>query len=142
MKLYVAGKYGTKRVSSLMQDIVDSPDHELTCDWRMLPADYKPYFKNVGKNRPLADQMAQAVKDADIFILVLGDNLYGAMVELGVALAEGKRVWIGLEFDAASGRELEHRKSIFMCASNVKYMDLEIIRENLMLLVTPPLTTG
>ena len=131
MDICVAGKYGTERVSSLMEDITNSDEHKLTCDWRTFPPDCKPYTKKVSQNRPLADNMVQAVKDADLVILVLADGLYGAMVELGVALAEGKRIWVGMEFD--EGKKVEHRESIFLCSTNVKYMDLEIIRENLYL---------
>jgi nucleoside 2-deoxyribosyltransferase len=135
MKIYVAGKYGTPRVEKLMEDIVNSEDHELTCDWRTFPPDCKPYVDKVRQNRPLADNMVQAVKDADLFILVLENGLYGAMVELGVALAEGKRVWVALEFDE-NQQKVDHRESIFMCCTNVKYMDLEIMRENLYLPAT------
>ena len=36
--------------------------------------------------------MKRGVKDCDLFILIGADRLYGAMVELGIALAHNKEV--------------------------------------------------
>lgn len=56
MKIYVAGKYNTKRVSALMSEIEASKLHQLTYDWRKFPPDLKPplvarEYHNVMKRR-------------------------------------------------------------------------------------------
>ena len=59
--------------------------HELTFDWT-LEKNLKPYHENREDSAVAAQKMRQGCLDADIFILVWDDSLYGALVELGMAL--------------------------------------------------------
>lgn len=86
MKIYIAGRF--KQATLLVHDIKQQlPElgHELTFDW-MLEKSLKPYHENREDSAVMAQKMRQGCVDADIFILVWDDSLYGALIELGMAL--------------------------------------------------------
>ena len=120
MKIYVAGKYGTDEVESLIEDIDASTEHEIACDWTYFPVN-KPY-REYASNNTFSGAMISGVKDSDVLILVCYDGMYGAMVEFGAALAHGKEVWIILN---------DCRESIFMAHTGTQIYTAKRVRDKL-----------
>ena len=102
---YVAGKYEDPAVDDVMT-LVHKHGHNLTLDWKELEA-FKPYEDFAEDNSSAAEAMIDAVVEANVLILVGYDGLYGAMVELGAALASDTEVWFYMP-------DVEVRYSIFM----------------------------
>lgn len=111
-RVYVAGKYDDQVVSDIMDFVIDG-GHQLALDWRRYEVE-KPYLDH-RVNGPIAMDMARMAAGCDVFILVAHPRMYGALVELGAALASplDKRIVMYLHED------VDFRESIFMAHPNV-----------------------
>jgi nucleoside 2-deoxyribosyltransferase len=86
MKIYVASKWEEKdRVQELMA-LLREAGHEITYDWTQCGT----------YNRTQAIHDLRGVADADVFVGVFEKDVpyAGALVELGIALALGKPIYI------------------------------------------------
>lgn len=115
MKYYVAGrvKKGPGEIRAIIDDLRQQ-GHEVTFDWTEEPS-YKPYSQNENEARLAADRMLEGVRQCDVFILLWDDSLYGALIELGAALAYSrsyKRKQVYILGD-------KQRESIFETLTNV-----------------------
>lgn len=101
MKFYVASKFDNyKRVRVVCQRL-RMLGHTITFDWTV-----GREFDNFGrcvvdvKSLPAMDQMFFAVEDmngakeADVLILLIEEDMCGALMEVGMALASGKLVFV------------------------------------------------
>lgn len=92
MNIYVAGKVKDGCigcVQTLMKDL-RAAGHNITYDWTQCDI-RKPFDDDVAGSREAAALMLEGVRSADLFILLYEEGLYGAMVELGTALADPTR---------------------------------------------------
>lgn len=90
MKFYVAGKWEDRDSVKEIMNYLEQQGHTITCDWTR-----HEYSDNKSMERYALDDM-QGVLDADVFVgLFVKDlNYKGALVELGMAMASGKKVII------------------------------------------------
>lgn len=120
MKIYIAARTSAiSRVRELIQ-IAESGRHQITHDWtqkveaqggRAERGQYPPeYFRQV------AEDDARGVKDCDLLILLWEDNMLGALIETGMAMALGKDIWIVTTDDEAI------RFSVFWSLPGVRFI--------------------
>jgi hypothetical protein len=87
MTFYVAGR--TAQGDSLVRQVINTlqaAGHQITFDWTTHP-DFKPYHEHKQASIEAALHMKSGAMTAEAFILVWDDSLYGALIELGMALA-------------------------------------------------------
>lgn len=101
MKIYVAGRFTRyERCRALIDDIV-AAGHEITNDWtrgewfdehghplgsdKDLPADAQ---------EDLARSAIEGCKTADLIVVIADEPLCGALIEMGVALANNVPIWV------------------------------------------------
>lgn len=97
MKIYVAGKTRNYEKVREVQALVDESGHMVTYDWtRSVPdgaweneanANLSPEFKRVCARN---DMMGVAAADA--IIAVMSDDLWGTMIEIGMAMMAAKEI--------------------------------------------------
>ena len=76
-----------------MLSALRSAGHSLTLDWTSLPH-IRPYSTNFDEARRIAELEATAVTEADALILLADERGVGLFVELGIAIGQGKRVYV------------------------------------------------
>ena len=118
MFFYVAGRIKESGSVQWLVGELENRGHEVTLDWTSRPS-YKPYEKTNEDARRTAEQMITACQDCDFFVLLWDDNLYGALVEFGVALGNSlgkpdKKIYI---------LGPKTRKSIFETLSQVEFYE-------------------
>lgn len=89
-RVYVSGKVGKETdADRLIDAFKDDPSFELTLDWRNLDV-RKPYLvpHHRSLNHEAASMMRAAIARAELFVLVWDDDLLGALIELGMAMAD------------------------------------------------------
>ena len=89
MKFYVAGKWQDRRSIQRLQQALTVGGHEITVDWT---GHVNPKSQSVLQEWAIRD--VEGVLDCDTYIGIFTNGSNGALVELGVALGLGKRVWI------------------------------------------------
>lgn len=111
MKLYFAGRSSSWKEVRTWIERAKQCGHEVTYDWTK---DVEKYGRGDQEETP-HQVLAQAASsdltgayDCDVLVLFLEPNIYGAMVELGAALAGGKNVWLVFFND-----EVKYRFSVF-----------------------------
>lgn len=98
MKVYVAGRTNMIDQVRVLQRLVTNHGHEITFDWTAV-------IEAIGgdsneKNIAPTAQRANAIKDmvgvqdCDVLIMQCGPGMCGTLIEVGMALALGKKVWI------------------------------------------------
>lgn len=89
MKVYVAGKFEDRDIVRQVYRELKSKGHEITLDW----TDHE-HSKTTSEQAKWAVEDIEGVKRCDVLIAVLiSDYRYrGALIEIGAALALGKRV--------------------------------------------------
>jgi nucleoside 2-deoxyribosyltransferase len=93
MRVFVSGKVGAEgEIRSLMRTL-EKRGHELTFDWTLIEH-LRPYERNKDASRSAAIQEVEGVRSADALVLVEHDRGVGMFVELGVAIALGKRAYV------------------------------------------------
>lgn len=112
MKFYVAGKFQDRRNVRKLMDKIQDLGHTITYDWTVDEENAEGY--------PVQNTIndAMGVKVCDVLVCrFIKKNMYrGALVELGIALGLGKRIYvIGHEADAC----------IFTNHPNVQHFDNE-----------------
>jgi nucleoside 2-deoxyribosyltransferase len=89
MKIYVASHWQNRRAVQRLQQALIARSHEITVDWtnRVNP-------KEQSVLREWAERDLAGVKTCDLYIGLFKEISKGALIEMGVALGQGKRVWI------------------------------------------------
>jgi hypothetical protein len=79
---YVSGLARTMEETQELVASLESLGHNVTLDWTPLDVQ-KPYLDHVEHNRAIAQQMIEAVRRANVFILLWSPNVHGALAEYG-----------------------------------------------------------
>jgi hypothetical protein len=93
MKLFVTGKAGEESVARSAMQSLKRAGHEITFDWTSIPH-LKPYTENVAASRKTAVLETQGVMDAEAVVLLAHEKGIGMYVELGMAIAWRKPVFV------------------------------------------------
>ncbi len=93
MKLFVAGKVGKEQETRKAMQIIRDSGNELTFDWTSIPH-LSPYEDNEDMSRNAAILEARGVLECDALILLADEQGVGMYVELGMAIASGKPVFV------------------------------------------------
>lgn len=93
MKVFVTGKAGEEDAARQAMQLLRQAGHEITFDWTTIPH-LKPYDKNISESRSAAILEAKGVMDADIIVLLAHERGVGMYVELGIAIAKNKPVYV------------------------------------------------
>ncbi len=93
MKLFVAGKIGKEEKARKVMQMIRQAGHQVTFDWTSIPH-LSPYEDNEEMARKAAILEEQAVAECDALILLADEQGIGMYVELGMALARGKPVFV------------------------------------------------
>jgi hypothetical protein len=109
VNFYVAGKYEDYERVREVQETIRGFGHGITYDW----TDDVEYYLTEGDNdsitpeieAQLAARDLDGVRRAMIVVAVSNEHWCGTLIEIGIALDQGKRVWILGPF--------VHRHSIF-----------------------------
>lgn len=94
MRVYVAGR--TKDVGTVqrVQSMVRGVGHEITFNWTGVEGEIRDsWASDPTRAREISSLERDAVRDADMLVLVWHEHGgLGALIETGMALAQGKRV--------------------------------------------------
>jgi len=93
MKVFVTGKAGEEDATRGMIHRLMSAGHEITFDWTTIPH-LKPYENNEKASREAAVLETKGVMDADVLVLLAHEKGVGMYVELGMAIAESKLIFV------------------------------------------------
>jgi len=94
MKFYIAARTAKAVEVRKMRKILEEKGHRVSYDWTLEDVDIpRPYGNHVDKVVPLAEKTLEGAKNADIFIIIGDSAGTGMYVELGAALAAGKKVY-------------------------------------------------
>jgi len=95
MKIYVAASRYDVRLAEELIGIIQETNHTITHDWTVSVREQSAGRVKTAQNRQEAGvRDRQGVRDCDLFILLWSDKLIGGLIELGIALDRGKKVWI------------------------------------------------
>lgn len=86
MRIYVAARFDNKQAAREAMHTLETHGHEVTLDWTVFGAD--------GNTRLQAMADLSAVAHSDVFVLLASEHMRGAFVEMGVAMAYCKRVYV------------------------------------------------
>lgn len=88
MNFYVSGKLGDTGITKAVMEALKEAGHKITLDWTTIPQ-LKPYDINAEASPAAAIDEANAVKEADVLVMIPHDKGIGMYVELGIALGFG-----------------------------------------------------
>lgn len=113
MKFYTASRLKHKNKVKEVIETLEDKGHNCTHKW-INGQSLKPYEKNLKQSQLVATKQVEAIKDSDVFILLYPDKGGAGMyVELGVALAKNKKIFVVGEF----------KKPIFLFHPAVNHVD-------------------
>lgn len=94
MRIYVAASRYDVGLAEELIGIIQSErmDHTITHDWTASVRAAEQKTAQDMQDAGVNDR--QGVRDCELFILLWSDRLLGGLVELGMALDQGKKVWI------------------------------------------------
>jgi hypothetical protein len=93
LKFFVSGKIGEQGGAIEAMDALRDAGHVITFDWTTIPH-LKPYDETVNASREAALKEAQGVADADAVVLIAHESGVGMFIEMGMALALGKPIYV------------------------------------------------
>lgn len=93
MKIFVAGKVGQEKSAREAMSILSRAGHEVSFDWTSIPH-LKPYDENSEASRRAALLESRGVLESDALVLLAHDKGVGMYVELGMAIACGKPIYV------------------------------------------------
>lgn len=89
--IYLAGKLNAGELSiEVFASELEQRGHTVLEKWWQLGKLPTPYMDNLAISLPAAQAMIDAAYDSDIAVLFPGDNILGAAVEFGAAIASSK----------------------------------------------------
>lgn len=112
MKFYIASRLKHKNEVKKLINLLEDKGYTCTHDWTR-GEKLKPYAENLDQSQKLADEQVKSIKNCDLFVLLNPDEGgTGMYVELGVAIAENKQIFVVGEFT----------KPVFLFHSSVNYV--------------------
>ncbi len=93
MKIFVAGKVGEENLVRKAMDLIKQGGHTITFDWTRIPH-LKPYDQNMEESKNAAILESQGLLEADALVLLAHEKGIGMYVELGMAIASQKPVYV------------------------------------------------
>ena len=93
MRIFVAGKVSEEDAAKKAMQVVKQAGHEITFDWTSIPH-LRPYEVNEDASRRAAVLETKGIKESDAVILLAHEHGRGMYVELGMALASNKPVFV------------------------------------------------
>jgi nucleoside 2-deoxyribosyltransferase len=88
MNFFVSGKIGLEKSAKSAMKTLKKAGHKITFDWTSI-GHLRPYDINFKMARKTAIKECQAVKEADVLIIIPHKKGIGMFVELGIALGLG-----------------------------------------------------
>lgn len=135
MKIYVAASSSKSlnRAEELIRSIRRMPQHSITYDWTK---DVRKFGVGDPKLIPEAQLIKaatndrQGVRDCDLFILIWHPEVFGAVMELGMAMEQAKPIWIIGETERGLAHSIRFSVFYFLpdCKAEFKY-PFEVIQE-------------
>ena len=91
MKFYIAAKWQSRAEVRTLMNLLEARGHTITVDWT---THVNPQNQSILQE--WAERDEEGVKQCDIFIGLFRESEVGngAVVEMGIALGLGKRIWI------------------------------------------------
>jgi len=115
MKAYIAGRVKEANLTfPQIRSLLHELGYEITFDWALEKVIKQPYKENQQEAIKLAESSRQGALDCDVFILIWDESLYGALIELGIALGKSS---------------LEKMKSIYIFGKKDRICVFEILPE-------------
>jgi len=93
MKIFIAGKVGEEEVAREAMNMLSQAGHEISFDWTTIPH-LKPYDENSEASQQAALLESRGVLESDALVLLAHDKGVGMYVELGMAIASGKPIYV------------------------------------------------
>lgn len=93
MKFYIASRFDKKKEIKNVMQFLQNRGHTVTTDWTKHKP-IKPYSEHQEIAKDYAIEDMEGVKNCDIFILLSDEAGTGIYIELGVALALGKKIFV------------------------------------------------
>ncbi len=93
MKVFVAGKVGEDDVVKKAMETIKLAGHEITFDWTTIPH-LKPYDQHVEESKRASILESRGLLEADAVVLLIHEKGLGMYVELGMAIATQKPVYV------------------------------------------------
>ena len=97
MKFYISSRVSEKQKTAELTKLLESKGHAVTLDWTQL-GELKPYEVDQKRSARVAADMVKAVQGADVFVFFPDVGGTGTYAELGVALAEDKKIFVVGDF--------------------------------------------
>jgi len=113
MNIYVAGKFEEWQTVREVQQFLREMGHEITFDWTEEAAKRKGTYVFESDKLTNAEADLTGVEEADALIAIAHDDLYGTLIEIGMALADDTPVYLVGNF----------RDSVFWALPNVTLLD-------------------
>ncbi len=93
MKFYISSRTKeTKKIKEITQKLKDL-GHSITFDWTK-QTNLKPYNKNIKQSTIFSKHTISAIKNCDYFIILTNQAGTGMHTEMGVAIAEKKKIFV------------------------------------------------
>ena len=89
MRIYVAARFDNKEAAREAMRQLQCAGHEIVFDWTVHGG-----AENGSEARRQAMADLGGVASADVFVLLAAENMRGAFVEMGVAMAYYKRIYV------------------------------------------------
>jgi hypothetical protein len=93
-RIYVASKFENKQAVRVAQRMLVANGHEITFDWTVHDSTLIPLAERERYLKECAMNDLHGVIEADAILLLCHPNMKGAYVELGAALAMGRRILV------------------------------------------------
>jgi len=93
MKIFVAGKVGEEKATREAMSMISQAGHEISFDWTAIPH-LRPYDENSEASQRAALLESRGVLESDALVLLAHDKGVGMYVELGMAIASGKPIYV------------------------------------------------
>lgn len=93
MKFYIASRIKKANQVEKITQKLKSLGHSITFDWTKQP-NLRPYDKNLKQSATISKQSLSAIKSCDFFVLLTDQAGTGMHTELGIALAENKKIFV------------------------------------------------
>jgi len=127
--VYLAGKLNSGEATiASFGDELEERGHVILEKWYEKGVLPTPYLDNLHSSAPAAAAMIRAAYNADVFVLFAQNTIFGAAVELGVALAStaenpNKKLYLLKPSEAV-------RQSVFYSDTHIEVIDsLDTIRQ-------------
>ena len=85
MKWYFASRMRHKEAIGKIVNFLESNNHSVIYDWSKMDS-LSPYIENTDKSTLVAEEISNALKDVDIFVLIADESGTDMFIELGIVI--------------------------------------------------------